>query len=181
MQRSGLCVKEWSGRWESNPRHAAWEAAVLPLNYARHCREISGAGRARQGASVVHGAGEHVHDHPAQQDQADADRCRKIEGLPVSHPGHRRDADDAHAGPDRIDHSRRHAAQREGQAPEGQGISHNGNHARLQLGEAGGARQGGRCRRLAGDRGKEIEVMLAHAAVTAAPGRSPASCGDARW
>src|SRR6202035_2206241 len=25
----------WSGRWESNPRHSAWEADVLPLNYAR--------------------------------------------------------------------------------------------------------------------------------------------------
>ena len=27
--------KWWSGRWESNPRHTAWEAVVLPLNYAR--------------------------------------------------------------------------------------------------------------------------------------------------
>ncbi len=27
--------KSWSGRWESNPRHSAWEADVLPLNYAR--------------------------------------------------------------------------------------------------------------------------------------------------
>jgi hypothetical protein len=26
----------WSGRWESNPRHLAWEASVLPLNYARN-------------------------------------------------------------------------------------------------------------------------------------------------
>jgi hypothetical protein len=26
----------WSGRWESNPRHSAWEADVLPLNYARN-------------------------------------------------------------------------------------------------------------------------------------------------
>lgn len=25
----------WSGRWGSNPRHQAWEACVLPLNYAR--------------------------------------------------------------------------------------------------------------------------------------------------
>jgi hypothetical protein len=25
----------WSGRRESNPRHSAWEADVLPLNYAR--------------------------------------------------------------------------------------------------------------------------------------------------
>src|SRR5271163_4424778 len=27
--------KTWSGRRESNPRHTAWEAVVLPLNYAR--------------------------------------------------------------------------------------------------------------------------------------------------
>ena len=28
-------AKRWSGRRESNPRHTAWEAVVLPLNYAR--------------------------------------------------------------------------------------------------------------------------------------------------
>ena len=28
-------ARTWSGRWESNPRHSAWEADVLPLNYAR--------------------------------------------------------------------------------------------------------------------------------------------------
>jgi cellulose synthase/poly-beta-1,6-N-acetylglucosamine synthase-like glycosyltransferase len=28
-------TKAWSGRWGSNPRHQAWEACVLPLNYAR--------------------------------------------------------------------------------------------------------------------------------------------------
>ena len=28
----------WSGRRESNPRHTAWEAVVLPLNYARLTR-----------------------------------------------------------------------------------------------------------------------------------------------
>src|SRR5712691_4973788 len=28
-------MRNWSGRWESNPRHTAWEAVVLPLNYAR--------------------------------------------------------------------------------------------------------------------------------------------------
>src|SRR5437588_5279197 len=38
--RVGPCVREsvtkvWSGRRESNPRHTAWEAVVLPLNYAR--------------------------------------------------------------------------------------------------------------------------------------------------
>ena len=26
---------DWSGRRESNPRHQAWEACVLPLNYSR--------------------------------------------------------------------------------------------------------------------------------------------------
>ena len=25
----------WSGRWDSNPRSPAWQADVLPLNYAR--------------------------------------------------------------------------------------------------------------------------------------------------
>ena len=25
----------WSGRWDSNPRRPAWEADILPLNYAR--------------------------------------------------------------------------------------------------------------------------------------------------
>lgn len=28
-------IVPWSGRRESNPRHTAWEAVVLPLNYAR--------------------------------------------------------------------------------------------------------------------------------------------------
>ena len=27
--------EKWSGRRESNPRHSAWEADVLPLNYGR--------------------------------------------------------------------------------------------------------------------------------------------------
>jgi integrase len=26
-----------SGRWDSNPRRPAWEAGILPLNYAREC------------------------------------------------------------------------------------------------------------------------------------------------
>ena len=29
------CLKRWSGRSGSNRRHSAWEADVLPLNYAR--------------------------------------------------------------------------------------------------------------------------------------------------
>src|SRR5262249_47402048 len=32
-------LKCWSGRRESNPRHTAWEAVVLPLNYARARRQ----------------------------------------------------------------------------------------------------------------------------------------------
>ena len=36
-------------RWESNPRHAAWEAVVLPLNHARNGWEISGGRAGRQG------------------------------------------------------------------------------------------------------------------------------------
>jgi hypothetical protein len=32
---AGAQAGDWSGRWESNPRHSAWEADVLPLNYAR--------------------------------------------------------------------------------------------------------------------------------------------------
>ena len=39
-------VKVWSGRWESNPRHTAWEAVVLPLNYARNLRQDSEPGGA---------------------------------------------------------------------------------------------------------------------------------------
>ncbi len=39
----------WSGRWESNPRHSAWEADVLPLNYARTLFRIAKRGGRRQG------------------------------------------------------------------------------------------------------------------------------------
>src|ERR1700733_9302135 len=41
----------WSGRWESNPRHTAWEAVVLPLNYARARRSITKLVRARKGVA----------------------------------------------------------------------------------------------------------------------------------
>ena len=36
-RRLNLCdlLKTWSGRRGSNPRHSAWEADVLPLNYSR--------------------------------------------------------------------------------------------------------------------------------------------------
>jgi hypothetical protein len=33
--RAGEMSGGWSGRRESNPRHSAWEADVLPLNYGR--------------------------------------------------------------------------------------------------------------------------------------------------
>ena len=43
---SWLCSvrKGWSGRRESNPRHSAWEADVLPLNYGRIAGPASDAG-----------------------------------------------------------------------------------------------------------------------------------------
>ena len=48
---------DWSGRWESNPRHSAWEADVLPLNYARsevtsHSRVGGREARGNDGVSV---------------------------------------------------------------------------------------------------------------------------------
>lgn len=43
---SVAAAKLWSGRWESNPRHSAWEADVLPLNYARAPAWFSGGVRA---------------------------------------------------------------------------------------------------------------------------------------
>jgi hypothetical protein len=36
----------WSGRRESNPRHTAWEAVVLPLNYAREVKRSARPARA---------------------------------------------------------------------------------------------------------------------------------------
>src|SRR3954469_16899576 len=46
----GLLVQgNWSGRRESNPRHTAWEAVVLPLNYARDARTITKPPPAGQG------------------------------------------------------------------------------------------------------------------------------------
>src|SRR5688572_4659116 len=32
-----------SGRWDSNPRRSAWEADILPLNYARVMRSLKAA------------------------------------------------------------------------------------------------------------------------------------------
>jgi hypothetical protein len=32
-RRKSLLIN--SGRWDSNPRRPAWEAGILPLNYAR--------------------------------------------------------------------------------------------------------------------------------------------------
>lgn len=32
---TAIQLKFWSGRWDLNPRPSAWQADVLPLNYAR--------------------------------------------------------------------------------------------------------------------------------------------------
>ena len=45
----------WSGRGESNPRHSAWEADVLPLNYARESATTD-SGFCARGASEALGA-----------------------------------------------------------------------------------------------------------------------------
>ena len=50
--------KLWSGRWESNPRHSAWEADVLPLNYARAPVSIDGAVAGLKGLGQYGRAGE---------------------------------------------------------------------------------------------------------------------------
>ena len=42
-------------RWESNPRHAAWEAAVLPLNYARDGMRLVERGQGGKGVRGVLG------------------------------------------------------------------------------------------------------------------------------
>ena len=47
-----VCSRNWSGRRESNPRHTAWEAVVLPLNYARAGPSIAKARRQQQGAKA---------------------------------------------------------------------------------------------------------------------------------
>ena len=38
-------------RWEANPRHAAWEAAVLALNYAHNAVRLVEVGRGGKGAT----------------------------------------------------------------------------------------------------------------------------------
>ena len=35
LSQSAPYLVKWSGRRDSNPRHPAWEAGVLPLNYSR--------------------------------------------------------------------------------------------------------------------------------------------------
>ena len=47
-----VCSRNWSGRRESNPRHTAWEAVVLPLNYARAGSSIAKPRRQQQGAKA---------------------------------------------------------------------------------------------------------------------------------
>src|SRR6266542_3766497 len=88
----GWTVCCWSGRWESNPRHTAWEAVVLPLNYARlsleHSRATALAARAGRsrtayaprghgGSSSLHArgpAGEHgLHPRPVDVVAGDDD------------------------------------------------------------------------------------------------------------
>src|SRR5262249_12814555 len=51
-RKAAPCSGNWSGRRESNPRHTAWEAVVLPLNYARAGSSIAKARRRQQGAKA---------------------------------------------------------------------------------------------------------------------------------
>src|SRR5438132_289640 len=47
--------EDWSGRSGSNRRHSAWEADVLPLNYARSVRDNSeGGGRRKRETCPPH-------------------------------------------------------------------------------------------------------------------------------
>jgi hypothetical protein len=55
----------WSGRWGSNPRHLAWEASVLPLNYARNDFSIARWGTRVQRSSPYNAALDHLVDHTA--------------------------------------------------------------------------------------------------------------------
>lgn len=44
-KESTICVPlDWSGRSGSNRRHSAWEADVLPLNYARNAFDLQELG-----------------------------------------------------------------------------------------------------------------------------------------
>lgn len=65
----------WSGRWESNPRHSAWEADVLPLNYARSPPSIGGACRVGQATPKGVGGGRAASHRPAPRPAA-ASGCR---------------------------------------------------------------------------------------------------------
>ena len=38
---SGSSGRNWSGRWDLNPRQLAWEARTLPLSYARSLRYVA--------------------------------------------------------------------------------------------------------------------------------------------
>src|SRR5581483_2902449 len=48
-----FCLGFWSGRGESNSRHSAWEADVLPLNYARKAATWEREAPDRLGGRVV--------------------------------------------------------------------------------------------------------------------------------
>src|SRR3954452_20000902 len=61
--------KFWSGRSGSNRRHSAWEADVLPLNYARKLNDLAGFRRPfrhRLGNGLVR-ASVYAHAHPVSR------------------------------------------------------------------------------------------------------------------
>src|SRR5512142_3035597 len=53
--------KKWSGQWDSNPQHPAWEAGTLPLSYARPTGsdssisggQVNAAGRRSDGRALT--------------------------------------------------------------------------------------------------------------------------------
>ncbi len=50
------CNQKKSGRWDSNPRRPAWEADILPLNYARNCFISKNLQTASRLQSLFHGS-----------------------------------------------------------------------------------------------------------------------------
>ncbi len=46
FQRNCNGLKNWSGRWDLNPRQLAWEARTLPLSYARSLEVVTFYARA---------------------------------------------------------------------------------------------------------------------------------------
>ncbi len=85
--------KKWSGRWDSNPRRPAWEADILPLNYAR-IRKTSGGNLKQRVAFVKCFLGFILFRHQIKADieaAAVMKQCLKIKGLgsvlPLCFPG----------------------------------------------------------------------------------------------